>query len=282
MTKLIYTFNELNQELNFSEKPIALIPTMGALHDGHKSLIEEALKENKTVIVYIFVNPLQFGPQEDFNIYPRDLNKDFKLCQNLNVHYVFAPEVNEVFPDLNNFQNNLIQPPEELENILCGKTRINHFKGVATVIKRFLDLINPDSIYFGKKDLQQIYIIKWLLKEYGYSTSLTACPTVREPSGLALSSRNSFLSPEEKIIASKIYESLKLAKDYVKSGMCATKKAILEALIFLSQYKEIKVEYFEARDTNSLKETDDKKNSDFYFFIAARIGKVRLIDNIEL
>ena len=282
MTKLIKTIKEIQEELKKSTRPIGLVPTMGALHDGHISLINAAKEESKTVVVYVFVNPLQFAPNEDYKTYPRDVNGDLEKSKIQEVDYVFAPNVEEVFPNIEEFKNNLITPPDSLEKILCGKTRTDHFKGVATVIKRFFDIVQPQNIYFGQKDLQQLYVIRWLIDKYNLAINLRECPTVREINNLALSSRNNYLKEDEIQVAAHMYESLKMAKDNVKSGMFTPKKAILESIVFLSKFPQIKVEYFEARDKDSLKEVEETKTKGFYFLMAARVGNVRLIDNIEI
>ena len=281
MTVLIKAASEIKSTLSKEERPLGFIPTMGALHDGHISLIKAAREECKTVVVSIFVNPLQFAPNEDFKKYPRSLENDLKICKENKVDYVFAPDEKEIYPD-DNSKKELIEPPKELTEILCGKTRIGHFQGVATVIKKLFDIIQPDYAYFGEKDLQQLYIIKWLVKKYNSPIFIRLCPTVRESSGLAFSSRNQYLTPEQKKVAANIYESLKSAKYNIRIGIFTVSKAILESLVYLSQFSEIKVEYFEARDKDTLAKTDEGKRKGFYYFIAAKVGNVRLIDNLEV
>ena len=280
MTTVIKSVQDIKNVLAKSERPVGLIPTMGALHAGHISLIEASKRDCKTTVVYIFVNPLQFGPSEDFKKYPRDLEGDLKVCEKLNVDYLFAPEEEEIYPKNEDIKN--IIPPETLSSILCGKTRTNFFSGVATVVKRFLDIVQPDYVYFGKKDLQQLYVIRWLVKEFDIHTLVKECPTVREANGLACSSRNKYLSEEEKEVASHLYKSLVLAKKNIRSGIFTVSKAILESLVYLSKFKEINVEYFEARDKENLSKIEDSKASGFYFLLAAKIRDVRLIDNIEV
>ena len=282
MTSLIKSIQDIKNVIAKSEKPLALVPTMGSLHAGHISLIKAAKGECKTTIVYIFVNPLQFGPNEDFNEYPRDLANDLKTCEENNVDFVFAPGINEIYPDIEDVKRNLIKPPSNLADILCGKTRLNHFSGVATVVKRFLDIIEPDCVYFGEKDLQQHYIIKWLVKEFNLPVTIKSCPTIREHTGLACSSRNKYLSSEQKIIAASLYKALKLARENTRSGIFPLNKAILESLIFLSHFPEIRVEYFEAKDKVNLASVSIDAKHGFYYLIAARIGNIRLIDNIEV
>ena len=282
MTAVIKSIRELKDALSKCEKPIGLVPTMGALHDGHISLVKAAKSDCKTVILYIFVNPLQFGPNEDFKQYPRDIDKDIKICNEAGVDFVFVPEENEIYPDIKKTKENLIHPPENLTNILCGKTREKHFSGVATIIKIFFDLINPDFAYFGQKDLQQLYVINWLVKEFNLPITIKACPIVRESTGLAWSSRNKYLTEDKKNTAAALYKSLRLAKENTKSGIFTPSKSILESLIFLSQFSEIKVEYFEARNKPDLLKVNDSLKTGFYFLLAAHINNVRLIDNIEV
>lgn len=281
MTRLIKTTKEIKSILSVSKESVGLVPTMGALHAGHISLIKAARQECKTVVVYIFVNPLQFGPSEDFSKYPRDLDSDLKVCEENNVDILFAPNESEIYPDENS-KKEIIHPPKELISILCGKTRIGHFEGVATVVYKFFKIIEPDYAYFGEKDLQQIYVIRWLVKEFDLNIQIRSCHIVREQSGLAYSSRNQYLSNKQKEIAANVFKSLKLAKQNSRSGIFTVSKAVLESLVFLSQFPDIKVEYFEARDKENLSKVDDSKTKDFYFLTACKIGDVRLIDNIEI
>lgn len=280
MALLIKTIDDIKSELTKSSKPVGFVATMGALHEGHISLIETAKKQCISVVVSIFINPLQFGQGEDFEKYPRDLENDLKICNENNVDIVFVPGEKEIYPS--DSDRELIQPPEEIREILCGKTRENHFAGVATVVKKLFDIVHPDIAYFGQKDLQQLYIIKWLVKEYNLPVKIISCPTIREKNGLALSSRNKYLTKSQKDIAANLYKSLKLAREDTKLGIFTVHKAIIESLIFLSQIPEIKVEYFEARDKENLSEISEDKTKDFYYLVAARVNGVRLIDNIEV
>ncbi len=279
MSKLIKTVQEIKSVLVDSPRPLGFVPTMGALHDGHVSLIKAAKSECKTTVVSIFVNPLQFGPNEDFDRYPRNLEMDMDVCNGNKVEYIFAPEYSEIYPDKG---KDRIFPPTELVSDLCGKTRKNFFSGIATVVKKLFDLLEPDYAYFGEKDLQQLYVIKWLVKKYNIPVVIKPLPIAREQNGLACSSRNNYLSDKEKEIASNIYKSLVLGKENMRSGFFNVSKAILESLVYLSQFPEIKTEYFEARGKINLGKINDEKNIDFYFLIAAHVGNVRLIDNIEV
>lgn len=280
MTELIKTVNDIKSKLSGSNKPVGFVPTMGALHEGHVSLIKIAKDECKTVVVSNFVNKLQFGPNEDYEKYPRDLDGDLKICSDNGIDVMFAPSHEEIYPGRNDVE--ILEPPERLSGILCGKTRVGHFTGVATVVNRLFDIVKPNTVYLGEKDLQQLYVIRWLINEKKLPIFIRPCLTIREPNGLACSTRNRYLTDKQKEIASNIYKSLKLAKQNVKSGMFTVPKAILESLVFLSQFPELKVEYFEARDKENLTEISDRKIKDFYFLTAVRIDGVRLIDNIEV
>lgn len=281
MTQLIKNVEDIQSVLSGVNRPIGFVPTMGALHAGHISLIKASKFDCKVTVVSIFVNPLQFDPNEDFKEYPKNLSEDLKICEENNVDYVFAPDEHEIYPDGKD-KSKIIMPPDSLGSGLCAKTRKCHFSGVATVVKRLFDIVQPDYAYFGEKDLQQLYIIRWLVKEFKLSTFIRACLTVREPSGLACSSRNNYLTNEQKLLASNLYKSLLLAKKNVHSGFITIDRAILESLIFLSKYPEIKVEYFEARDKEKFLKVEDNRTSDFYYLMAAKVGNVRLIDNIEV
>lgn len=280
MTTLIKSLNDIKDALNVSKREIGFVPTMGALHAGHISLIKASKQECKTTFVSIFVNPKQFSPGEDFDKYPRDLEADIKICKELGVEYVFTPEIEDIYPS--ETPTKIISPPTSLTEMLCGLSRKDFFPGVATVVKRLLEIIAPDYAYFGEKDLQQLYVIRWLVKEYKIPTFIRACPIVREKNGLACSSRNRYLNSEKKELASQIYESLKMAKRDVKSGIFTANKAALESLVYLSQFPDIKVEYFEARSKENLEKVIDNRTKGFHYLIAVKLGDVRLIDNIEV
>ncbi len=282
MTTLIKSIQDIKNVIAKSERPLALVPTMGSLHAGHISLIKAAKSESKTTIVYIFVNPLQFGPNEDYNQYPRNIENDLKICTENAADFVFAPDVSEIYPNIEDAKNNQITPPDELSKILCGRFRPGHFNGVATVLKNFFEIITPEFAYFGEKDLQQSYIVRWLVKEFNLPVEIKVCPVIREASGLAYSSRNRYLDENQKKIAAGLYKSLKLAKQNIRSGIFTVSKSILESLILLSHFPEIKIEYFEARTKENLGKVSDDTKHGFYYLIAAKIGNVRLIDNIEV
>lgn len=281
MTTLIKTTQEIKSVLSESRRPVGFVPTMGALHAGHVSLISAAKRECKTTVVSVFVNPLQFGPNEDYEDYPRDLDNDLKICERNEVDFVFAPTQDEIYP-ANTLMQKPIKSPLELTKILCGRTRPTHFEGVATVVYKLCNIVQSDHMYFGKKDLQQLYVVRWLAQEYNLPVVIKSCPIVREENGLACSSRNRYLSREEKDIAANLYKSLLLAKQNTKSGLFSVNEAILESIVFLSQFSQLRVEYFDARDKENLSEVKGDRTGDFYYLVAAKIGKVRLIDNVEV
>lgn len=279
MTILIKSVKDIKSVLAASERSIGFVPTMGALHAGHISLIKASKYDCKTTVVSIYVNPLQFAPEEDFQTYPRSLEADLKICKENNVDYIFAPDDSEIYPE---GKKDIIIPPSYLASDLCGKIRKNHFSGVVTIVKRLFEIVCPDYAYLGEKDLQQLYIVRWLVGEYRFPTFVSACPIVRESNGLACSSRNRNLNSNEIKVAENLYKSLLLARKNIRSGFFTVSKAILESLIFLSQFSEIKVEYLEARSKEGFNKIGNDKTSGFYLLIAAKVGKVRLIDNIEV
>lgn len=276
---LLKTTDDVKKALAEAQKPLGFVPTMGALHEGHISLIEASKFDSKTTVVSIFVNPLQFGPGEDYAKYPRNIEKDLELCKKYSVQYVFAPQEKEIYPG---DQEEIVSPPQKLTGDLCGRTRKGHFSGVATVLKRLFDIVKPDVVYFGEKDLQQLYVVKWLVESYKYPILVKGCPIVREKSMLACSSRNEYLTNDQKEVAANLYKSLLLAKKNIHSGLFNVNRAVLESLVFLSWFPEIKTEYFEARKKDDFGVVNDTMASGFYFLVAARVYGVRLIDNIEV
>jgi pantoate--beta-alanine ligase len=280
MTTLIKSLNDIKKAINISKRDIGFVPTMGALHDGHISLIKACKQECKTTFVSIFVNPKQFSPGEDFDKYPRDFEADLKICKELNVDYIFSPDVSEIYPE--KVSEEIVTPPTALTEMLCGLSRKDFFPGVATVVKKLLEIVTPDYAYFGEKDLQQLFVIRWLVKEYKIPTFIRACPIVREKNGLACSSRNRYLNEDKKKLASHIHKSLEMARRDVRSGIFTASKAALESLVYLSQFPDIKVEYLESRSKENLEKVTDGRTKGFYFLVAARVGNVRLIDNIEV
>jgi len=260
---------------------VGLVPTMGSLHSGHISLIKRARAENDLVVVSIFVNPLQFGPLEDLQHYPRQLEQDTQLCLELGVDFIFAPSVSEMGIELERLQTEVV-PAKDFTSSLCGPWRDGHFKGVATIVTKLFNIISPDVAYFGEKDAQQLVIIKRLVEDLRFPVEIKACPTVREASSLACSSRNVYLSVEDKKEASKLYAALLAAKSAFESGQRAASFLIEVAKEFLQlSAPKLKLQYLELVHPETLAPLDIIEDVGL-LAIAAYLGSTRLIDNIKL
>ena len=282
---LIKTIDELRKQIKDWKKQglsVALVPTMGALHEGHLSLIKKARENADRVVVSVFVNPIQFGPSEDFDKYPRTLEADEKLCDFQNVDVVFAPSPKEMYGEgmrLSNDTLTYVCPPFFYVNKLCGKTRTGHFDGVCTVVLKLFNIVQPDKAFFGQKDAQQVVIIKKMVKDLNVPIEIIQCPIVREESGLALSSRNKYLSEEgkrEALVLSKILNNIKACYKKGVTDISALKET---AYAFLTDKHDL--EYLEILDKNTLEEVLNA-NEDSIALIACRVEGVRLIDNIYL
>jgi len=282
---LIKKINDIREQIKEYKKQgmtIALVPTMGALHEGHLSLIKNATQHCDKVIVSVFVNPIQFGPSEDYAKYPRTLEADYKLCIENNVDIVFSPSAEEMYGEgfiLSNDNLTYVCPPFNFTDKLCGKSRIGHFDGVCTVVNKLFNIVQPDFAFFGEKDAQQLIIIKKMVKDLNIPVEIIPCPIVREENGLALSSRNKYLSAEAKqeaLVLSKILQNIKAC---FKKGITNTSALKETAFSFLNENTEL--EYLEIFDADSLEELETANNNS-RVFIACKIGGVRLIDNIKL
>jgi pantoate--beta-alanine ligase len=256
-----------------NEDEIGLVPTMGALHEGHVSLISKSVKNDDVTIVSIFVNPIQFSPDEDYLKYPRPLEKDLAVCKKNHVNYVFVPDVSEMFAK--DYKTRV--EVEVLQDLLCGRFRVNHFSGVATVVAKLFNITFADRAYFGMKDFQQLRIVEKMAKDLNFRTKIVPCEIVREKSGLALSSRNSYLNPEEKESAVLISKSLRLAKEEIKSKSFAA--VLKNASKRISSIKNSKIDYVEILDFKNLTQVSTKTKK-AVLAAAGWIGKTRLIDNI--
>lgn len=277
--KTIKSIKDLRIEIDMWKKAgssIGLVPTMGFLHEGHKSLIQRAVKENDKVVVSIFVNPIQFGPNEDYDKYPRDIEKDSKLCTDAGASLIFNPEVEEIYPDKNplTFVN-----VENITSCLCGAKRPGHFQGVCTIVSKLFNIVAPNKAYFGEKDAQQLSVIKQMVKDLNFPIEIIGCPIVREKDGLAKSSRNTYLSTKERQAALILSKSLKKAKIAIANGEKNT--IILKNLIIDNLISEplARIDYVEIVDFN-LRCQIDTLNKESLIAIAVYIGKTRLIDNI--
>jgi pantoate--beta-alanine ligase len=265
---------EVTSSWRKQELSIGLVPTMGFIHDGHKSLMERARIENEKVVVSIFVNPLQFGPAEDYEKYPRDLEHDKKVCKEAGIDLIFVPTVSEMYPSRNFAYVDI----EELGNGLCGAKRPGHFRGVCTVVSKLFNIVLPDRAYFGEKDAQQLAIIKRMVKDLNFDIDIVACPTVREPDGLAMSSRNSYLSSEERKAALTISKSLKLAKAALsgnEKNADSIKKIVCDEL---SRERLIRIDYVDIVNPDTL-EPITQIDGPVLVAVAAFVGRTRLIDN---
>lgn len=258
-------------------KIIGCVPTMGALHDGHLSLIERSASECDETIVTIFVNPLQFGPNEDFEKYPRNEGNDLKLSMDAGASIAFCPTVESMyFEDRSTY---VIE--EELSKVMCGKSRPNHFKGVTTVVAKLFNACLPDFAYFGQKDYQQLLIIKRMVRDLDFPVEIIACPTVREPDGLAMSSRNKYLTPEQRKEALGLKRALDLAFNAFTFGERDARAIERNALSEIEKSDSLKVDYIECRDAETLAEIKYIERP-AVLAMAVFIGTTRLIDNIIL
>jgi pantoate--beta-alanine ligase len=275
--KISYTIKEVREQVSEWKKEgltIGFVPTMGYLHEGHRSLMEEARRHNDKVVVSIFVNPMQFGPTEDLESYPRDLEKDAKLCEGVGVDLIFHPEPSEMYEegfcsyvDMNG-----------LTTELCGKTRPTHFRGVQTVVLKLFNIVKPDNAYFGQKDAQQLAVIKRMVADLNVDVQITGCPIVREADGLAKSSRNTYLNKEERQAALILSKSLTIGKEMIENGekdAAKIKKAIADSI---ATEPLAQIDYVDVVDFATITPTEVIGKS-VLVAIAVYIGKTRLIDN---
>ncbi|NSB89159.1 pantoate--beta-alanine ligase [Clostridium saccharobutylicum] len=253
---------------------VGYVPTMGALHEGHESLIKRAVAENDRVIVSVFVNPTQFGPNEDYDAYPRNIDKDMQLCMNAGAVAVFNPEPEEMYFD----DKSTSVSVSGLTDVLCGAKRPGHFNGVCLIVSKFLNIVTPDKAYFGQKDAQQVAVIKRMVRDLNIDVEIIPCPIIREEDGLAKSSRNTYLSYEERKAALVLSRSLQMVRKELDNGERDANK--LREMIAEELNKEplAKIDYVEIVDSDSLKHVEVIERS-ILVPIAVYIGKTRLIDN---
>jgi pantoate--beta-alanine ligase len=270
---------ELREALRGAAHPVGLVPTMGAFHAGHLSLIRAAREENETVVVSLFVNPAQFGPSEDFGAYPRDEQRDAAQAEEQGVDILFAPPVEEVYPDGFDTSVEVGGLTETLEGDPSHRGR-EHFLGVTTVVTKLFNMAQPDRAYFGQKDAQQALVIRRLVRDLNIPVEIRVCPTVREESGLAMSSRNAYLSDEERERAAAISKALRAAEHIVSTGERAADKVLAAARAELDAVR-IEPEYLELRSTEDLSPVE-RVNGSTLLAVAARVGRARLIDNTML
>jgi len=277
------------------EKTVGFVPTMGALHAGHLSLIQKSVEQNDITVVSIFVNPTQFNNAKDLENYPRKEGEDLKMLKRAGVEAVFLPNIREMYPSGLEKDLDFVS---DLFNILEGKFRPGHFAGVAMIVKKLFEIVKPDKVYFGKKDYQQVLIIRKLIEFYNLPISLQACPIIREKNGLAMSSRNRLLTPENQFLANKIFEvlaelerqSYQIIKKMAGQGSLTPQQLYPELQKLLKPAKSalqnvgnsVKLEYLEMRSGSDLSKLVDQKVEKIVFLVAVFFGKVRLIDNLEL
>lgn len=277
--ELVTTVEEVRSRVKQWKKEgltVGLVPTMGYLHDGHKSLIDRAVKENDRVVVSDFVNPTQFGENEDLGSYPRDIERDSKLCEEAGAALIFHPAPEEMYaPDYCTFVD-----MNKLTDVLCGKTRPIHFSGVCSVVSKLFNIVTPDRAYFGQKDAQQLAVIRRMVRDLNFDIEIVGCPIVREPDGLALSSRNTYLNTEERKAALVLSQALKLGKDMMESGetdAVRIRKAMVE---HIENEPLARIDYVEIVDADSL-ESVQKIENKVLTAMAVYIGNTRLIDNFS-
>ncbi|MDD6764202.1 MAG: pantoate--beta-alanine ligase [Firmicutes bacterium] len=260
---------------------VGLVPTMGYLHEGHGSLVGKAAEDCDRVVASVFVNPTQFAPGEDLASYPRDFERDCEILEKQGCSMVFHPSVDEMYPDGNGKTDTYIEILNDMPKQLCGRTRPNHFRGVCTVVGKLFNIVLPDKAYFGEKDAQQLAIIRRMVRDLSYGIEIVGCPIVREPDGLAKSSRNIHLKPDERKAAAVLYRSLKIAEEMASDGEKSSKAVTDAVRAEIEKEPLAEVEYVSAVDSLSM-EPVETVGKGTLIAIAVRIGQTRLIDNCVL
>jgi pantoate--beta-alanine ligase len=271
-------FREAAVEARAGGRVVGFVPTMGFLHDGHRSLIARARQETELVTVSIFVNPLQFGPEEDLAEYPRDLDRDLEACDKEGVDVAFVPDADEMYPE---GSPDITVDPGSLGDRLEGAARPDHFRGVCTVVAKLLEIVGPCRAYFGEKDAQQLFIVRRMARDLDIPVEVVGCPTVREPDGLGISSRNTYLSPEERQAAACLYEALARAAWLVDGGERDARVLRAELARRIGAEPLAGLDYVAVVDEDTFEEVDRVRGPS-RALVAARIGPTRLIDNLLL
>ena len=275
--KIVETIAEVREQVKQWRKEgltVGLVPTMGYLHEGHKSLIDRAVAENDRVVVSVFVNPMRFGPSEDLESYPRDMDRDAALCEKAGASLIFHPDPSEMYhKDFSSFVD-----MTTLTGGLCGKTRPIHFRGVCTVVSKLFNIVVPDKAYFGQKDAQQLAVIRHMVSDLNFGIEIVGCPIIREEDGLAKSSRNTYLSAQEREAALILSKSLAKGKEALKAGEVDAAKIRQIILDEIATEPLAKVDYVEVVDWNTLEPVETVKEP-VLVAMAVYIGKTRLIDN---
>ncbi len=277
--QLVRTIAELRDRLALSRmrgRTIGLAPTMGALHAGHGALMERARADCHVVVVSIFVNPIQFDQSSDYEAYTIDVTKDLEFCATLGMDFVFMPGLEEMYPK----PASTFVEVEGVSEHLCGMFRPGHFRGVATVVAKLFNIVAPNKAYFGEKDAQQLAVIERMVADLNMPVGIIAVPTVREPDGLALSSRNRRLTPEERLLAPLLYQALQLAAAYIRKGCTSAAEVRDAAIAHLQEHAEFRVEYLEVVDAGSMTPVE-QISGPVRIASAAWLGSTRLIDNLK-
>ena len=274
----INEMKEYSRKIREEGKSIGFVPTMGYLHEGHLSLLRAAQNECDVSIISVFVNPTQFSAGEDLDKYPRDIERDISLASAEGTDVMFAPETEDMYPE--GYVSN-VKVDESLSRALCGKSRPGHFEGVATVVAKLFGIVSPDRTYFGQKDAQQTVVIKRMVKDLKIPVDVRVMPIVRESDGLAMSSRNTYLSNEERIEALNLNRSLEVAKGMILTSEYSSETIKLEMKKIIEQGKNIRIDYIEVVDADTLVPLDEV-NKNTLIAVAAFVGKTRLIDNIVI
>jgi pantoate--beta-alanine ligase len=275
--KIITSISEMQslvESLRRQGRTIGFVPTMGFLHEGHLSLMRRARQECDTVVVSIFVNPTQFGPREDFERYPRDEEGDRKKCESAGVDIIFMPSAAEMYPE----KPEVFVVVEGISDILEGAVRPGHFRGVATVVAKLFSIVKPHKAFFGQKDYQQCAVIKRMVKGLNFDVEIVVMPTVREQDGLAMSSRNSYLSADERRAAAAIHRALRAGEQLVNAGIREPEKLTNKMRAVLREEKGLLIDYIEVADPDSLAPLEAVKEG-MVVLVAVRLGRTRLIDN---
>ncbi len=259
-------------------KKISFVPTMGYLHEGHLSLMRKARKYGDILVVSIFVNPTQFGPNEDLDRYPRDFEGDQKKCEKIPVDIIFYPTNENMYPE--NFQT-YVEVTKVTKN-LCGLSRPTHFRGVATVVAKLFNIIQPDYAFFGEKDFQQLVVIKQMVRDLNFPIEIIGCPIVREPDGLAMSSRNAYLNKEERAQALCLYKSICKVKELFQNGERNVSVLLDEAEKVIKSYPLAEIDYVKIVDINTMEDVKEEIDKPALYAVAVKIGNTRLIDNCKL
>jgi len=275
--KVVEKIDDLKRLRQRLKEPVGFVPTMGYLHKGHLALVRWARTENPSLVISIFVNPTQFGPQEDFNQYPRDTERDLALLEKERVDIVFMPSVDEMYPPQFSSWVEGGKGTERLE----GASRPGHFRGVTTVVAKLFNIIQPTRAYFGQKDAQQLVVIKKMVAELNMNLEIVTVPTMREPDGLAISSRNTYLNPEERKAATVLYQAISLAQKLWLQGETDAQAIRQQMLTLIQKQPLAAIDYVSITDTKTLDELDTVKPPALVS-LAVKIGNTRLIDNVVL